>query len=69
MATGLIVRNARVHPTLGDPVDPADVLVEGDRIEAIRPAGAIPSDGRPELDAEGRLLVCQGGMQGELTVK
>ena len=56
MATGLIVRNARVHPTLGDPVDPADVLVEGDRIEAIRPAGAIPSDGRPELDAEGRLL-------------
>ncbi len=57
MATsGLIVRNARVHPTLGRPVDPSDVVVEGDRIAAIRPAGTIPSDGRPELDAEGRLL-------------
>jgi cytosine deaminase len=54
--TGLIVRNARIHPTRGLPVDPADVLVEGDRIEAIRPAGTIPADGRPELDAEGRLL-------------
>jgi cytosine deaminase len=54
--TGLIVRNARIHPTLGRPVDPTDVLVEGDRIGAIRPAGAIPADGRSELDAEGRLL-------------
>jgi cytosine deaminase len=54
--TGLIVRNARIHPTLGRPVDPADVLVDGDRIAAIRPAGTIPADGRPELDAEGRLL-------------
>ena len=54
--TGLIVRNARVHPTLGRPVDPTDVLVEGDRIEAIRPAGTIPADGRAELDAEGRLF-------------
>jgi cytosine deaminase len=54
--TGLIVRNARVHPTLGRPVDPSDVLVEGDQIQAIRPAGATPADGRPELDAEGRLL-------------
>ena len=40
--TGLIVRNARVHPTLGRPVDPSDVLVDGDTIAAIRPAGAIP---------------------------
>ena len=54
--TGLIVRNARVHPTLGRPVDPSDVLVEGDRIAAIRPAGTIAADGRLELDAAGRLL-------------
>jgi len=54
--TGLLVRNARVHPTLGRPVDPSDVLVDDDRIAAIRPAGSIPADGRPELDAEGRLL-------------
>jgi len=54
--TGLIVRNARVHPTLGRPVDPTDVSVEADRITAIRPAGTIPADGRPEFDAEGRLL-------------
>ncbi len=54
--TGLIVRNARVHPTQGRPVDPSDVLVDGDRIAAIRPAGEIAADGRPEFDAEGRLL-------------
>ncbi len=54
--TGLIVRNARVHPSQGRPVDPSDVLVEGDRIAAIRPAGTIPADGRLELDADGRLL-------------
>ena len=30
--------------------------MEGDLISAIRPAGTIPADGRPELDAEGRLL-------------
>ena len=57
MATsGLIVRNARVHPTQGRSVDPSDVLVEDDRIVAIRPAGAVPADGRRELDAAGRLL-------------
>jgi cytosine deaminase len=54
--TGLIVRNARIHPTLGRSVDPSDVLVDGDTIEAIRPAGQIPADGRREIDAEGRLL-------------
>ena len=54
--TGLIVRNARIHPTHGRPVDPADILVEGERIAAIGPAGSIPADGRPELDAAGRLL-------------
>jgi cytosine deaminase len=54
--SGLIVRNARVHPTQGRSVDPSDVLVEDDRIVAIRPAGAVPADGRRELDAAGRLL-------------
>ena len=55
--TGLIVRDARVHPTLGRPVEPVDVLVEGDRIDG-DPARRAPiaADGRHELDAEGRLL-------------
>ena len=54
--TGLIVRNARVHPTTrtGDALN--DVRVDGDAIAAIAPAGTIPADGRPELDAAGRLL-------------
>ena len=56
MTTGLIVRDARIHPTFGRPVETADILVDGDRIEAIRPSGTIPADGRPELDAEGRLV-------------
>ena len=54
--TGLLIRDARVHPTRGRAVDPSDVLVEGDRIVAIRPAGTIRAEGRPELEAEGRLL-------------
>ena len=54
--TGLIVRNARIHPSRGRSLDPADLLVEGDTIAAIRPPGTIPVDGRLELDAEGRLL-------------
>ena len=54
--TGLIVRNARVHPTLGRPPDPSDILVDGATIEAIRPAGEIRSDGSPEFDADGQLL-------------
>ena len=54
--TGLIIRNARIHPTLGRAVEPADVLVEGDRIAAIEPAGTTPNDGRPEFDADGQLL-------------
>jgi cytosine deaminase len=54
--SGLIVRNARVHPTQGRSLDPSDLLVEGDRIVAIEPAGTVPRDGRPELDAGGGLL-------------
>jgi len=53
---GLIVRNARVHPTHGRPADLADISIEGERIAAIRPAGSIASDGRRELDAAGRLV-------------
>jgi cytosine deaminase len=54
--TGLIVRNARIHPTQGRPVDPSDILVDGDRVVSIGPSGSIPADGRPELDAAGGLL-------------
>jgi cytosine/creatinine deaminase len=54
--TGLIVRNARVHPTFGRSVDPVDLSIEGERIAAIRPPGSIASDDRPELDAEGRFV-------------
>ncbi|MFI5225268.1 MAG: amidohydrolase family protein, partial [Candidatus Limnocylindrales bacterium] len=56
---GLIVRGVRVHPTLGARPDPVDVLVEGDRIAAIRPPGILPTPSDPgsvELDGEGRLL-------------
>ena len=53
---GLIVRNARLHPTTASDSALRDVLVDGDAIAAIRPAGAVPADGRHELDAEGRLL-------------
>jgi cytosine/creatinine deaminase len=56
---GLIVRGARVHPTLGLRPDPVDILVEGDRIVAIRPPGELPAASAPdtvELRAEGRLL-------------
>jgi cytosine/creatinine deaminase len=54
--TGLLVRNAHVHPTHGRSVEPSDVLVDGDRIVAIRPGGSVPADGRTELDAGGGLL-------------
>jgi cytosine deaminase len=54
--TGLIVRNARIHPTTsrGDALN--DLRVDGDTIAAIGPAGSVAGDGRPELDAGGRLL-------------
>jgi cytosine deaminase len=54
--SGLIVRNARVHPTFGRPIDAVDLSIEGDRIAAIGPAGGLPADGRRELDAAGRLV-------------
>ena len=40
---GLIVRNARLHPTTASDSALRDVLVEGDRIAAIRPAGIDPA--------------------------
>lgn len=54
--TGIIVRNARIHPTSGRDVEPVDVSIEGDRIASIRPAGSVEADGRRELDAAGRLV-------------
>ena len=57
MATnGLIVRNARVHPTAVRGTDLFDMTVAGGTIESIQPAGKTPADGRPELDAAGGLL-------------
>jgi cytosine deaminase len=56
VATGLVVRNARVHPTHGRPAELADIVVEDGLFAAIRPVGSIPADDRPELDAEGRLV-------------
>ena len=53
---GLIVRNARVHPTTLHGAELRDVQVDGDAIAAIGAAGSVAADGRPELDAEGRLL-------------
>ena len=57
--TGLIVRNARVHPTFGRPPDASDILVDGDTITAIRPAGELRAnaDGETrEFDAQGQFL-------------
>jgi cytosine/creatinine deaminase len=55
-STGLIVRNARVHPTTQRGEALLDVATDGDRITTIRPSGQVPADGRRELDADGRLL-------------
>ena len=55
-AEGLIVRNARVHPTARRGLDLLDIRVTGNTIDAIHPSGQIPADGRPELDAAGGLL-------------
>ncbi len=53
----LIVREARVHPTGGRRPDPVDVLVESDRITAIKPAGELrDAAGDTVLQADGRLL-------------
>jgi cytosine deaminase len=56
---GLLVRNARVHPTAGGDVPLVDVRADGDVIAEIRPAGSIaadPSGETREIDAKGRLL-------------
>ena len=53
---GLIVRDARVHPTGGARPEPVDVLVEAQRIERIAARGEIRGADHLELDAEGRFL-------------
>jgi cytosine/creatinine deaminase len=53
---GLFVRNARLHPTGGAGPAPVDVRVDDRTIVAIQPTGTLSADGRPEIDAEGRLL-------------
>ena len=58
---GLIVRGVRVHPTLGARPDPVDVLVEGDRIAAIRPPGVLPTpSGAEPSTSTARVGSCAG---------
>ena len=61
MATTLAIRGGTVHDGTGGPGRMADVLVDGDRITAIQPAGHDPDDRREgaELDATG-LVVAPG---------
>ena len=53
----LIIRAARPHPTT-DPrfTAPVDIGIADGSIARIAPAGGIPADGAPELDAGGRLV-------------
>ena len=53
---GLIVRNARLHPTAASDSRLRDVVVDGDTIAAIGPAGELDAGGRAEVDADGRLV-------------
>jgi len=52
----LVVRNARIHPTLGLSPEPVDVGVSDGRIAAIRQRGQIDAGQATVLDAEGSLL-------------
>jgi cytosine deaminase len=54
---GLVVREARIHPTGGARPAPVDVRVEGGTIAGIAPTGQIkPAPSDTVLEAEGRLL-------------
>jgi cytosine deaminase len=53
---GLIVRDARLHPTGGLRPEPVDLLVEGDRIAGVRRRREMTGAGLTELRAEGRLV-------------
>jgi cytosine/creatinine deaminase len=54
---GLIVREARIHPTGGARPAPVDVRVEDGAIAGIAPAGQLrPAASDTVLDADGRLL-------------
>ena len=52
----LVVRNARIHPTLGLIPEPVDIGVSDGRIAAIRPRGSLDAAGATELNADGSLL-------------
>jgi cytosine/creatinine deaminase len=53
----LFVREARLHPTRGEPSPPVDMRVDGDRISSIRPSGELrPGGDDVVLEAEGRLV-------------
>ena len=55
-----LIRNARIIDGSGNPWQYGDLLLTGDRIEAVAPPGAIPAAGAAELvDASG-LVACPG---------
>src|SRR5262245_31920253 len=53
---GLVVRNARLHPTTASDSRLRDVVVDDDTIAGIAPAGELAGDGRGALGADGCLL-------------
>ena len=58
--TSSLIRNARIIDGSGNPWQYGDLLLTGDRIEAIAPPGAIPAASAAELiDASG-LVACPG---------
>ena len=55
MASDLIFRNLRLHPTSSGDGRPMDIAVSAGRIRAIGPSGTVASDGAEEFEGEGRL--------------
>jgi cytosine deaminase len=52
----LLVRNARLYPTLGASPEPVDIGVAGGRFAAVRGRGELEANGATELDADGSLV-------------
>ena len=52
----LLVRNARLHPTLGASPEPVDIAVADGRFATIRGRGELKANGATELDADGSLV-------------
>lgn len=52
----LLVRNARLYPTLGASPEPVDIAVADGRFAAVRGRGELKANGATELDADGSLV-------------